>query len=157
MKAGRMDPERRKDEVVDGRGDRLILWLYHRIYNDREVDAGLVMITLGVWIGVFHDPLSAHPWWNEVFSVLPPWLWALALCASGALRMWFSAKRKNALLATAALASSFIFAFLGFLVALVEWRMTVTPIFFMSAYFSIKSHLRIMLALRRQCRPAATE
>lgn len=134
----------------DNPTERLIVWLYHRIYNDREVDAGIMMAALGIWIGAFHGALNTHPWWNEVFSILPPALWAFVLCASGVLRLAFSIKKKSSPLATVALLSSFIFAFLGLLVALVEWRMTVTPIFFLCSYFSVKSHLRIILTLRRQ-------
>lgn len=126
--------------------DRVVTWLFRRIYNDREVDAGILTVCIGLWIGCFSGTLTLHAWWAEVFNVLPPWVWMSMLVSAGGARIILGAlHHQDRKLAAAAGVSSFIFAFMGCLTALIDYRMTVTPIFFWLAFSAIKSHVRIML------------
>lgn len=129
--------------------DRLAGWLSDRIFNDREVDHGLLMIVLGFWLGVFRGELGAAAWWAEVFRVLPAWIWAILLIFLGSARLVLARYERGPRLATAALASCFLLVFLAFLVVLVKWQMTVTPLLTWLAYQAMKSYLRIMLGRRR--------
>jgi len=129
--------------------DRLAAWLGDRIFNDREVDHGLLMVALGLWIGLFRGTLVAAAWWAEVFSVLPAWFWACLLISLGSGRLFLARFDRGARLAAVALMSCFLLAFLGFLVCLVRWQMTVTPLLFWLSYQAAKSHVRLMLNRRR--------
>jgi hypothetical protein len=129
--------------------DRFAAWLGDRIFNDRELDHGCLMVVLGVWLGCFRGELGAAAWWAEVFSVLPAWVWAFLLISLGAARIILARFERGPKLAGAAFASCLLLAFLAFLVMLVRWRMTVTPLLWWLAYQAMKSHLRIMLNRRR--------
>jgi hypothetical protein len=130
--------------------DRFSEWLGDRIFNDRELDHGLLMVVLGVWLGFFRGELGATAWWAEVFSVLPAGVWAVLLISLGAARIILARFERGPKLAGAAFASCLLLSFLAFLVMLVRWRMTVTPILWWLAYQAMKSHLRIMLNRRRK-------
>lgn len=129
--------------------DRFAGWLGDRIFNDREVDHGLLMIVLGFWLGAFRGELGTAAWWAEVFSVLPAWIWAALLITLGTARLVLARAERGPKLAAAALLSCFLLAFLAFLVVLVRWQMTVTPLLAWLSYQAMKSHLRIMLNRRR--------
>lgn len=130
--------------------DRLATWWSRRIYNDREADHGVLMVVLAVWVGVWHQALGATAWWAEVFQALPVAAWVALLGGLGACRVVLAIGHHDGRrLAMTALASCFVFSFLGFLVAIVRWQMSVTPLFFWLAYQAAKSHVRLMVAQRR--------
>jgi TM2 domain-containing membrane protein YozV len=129
--------------------DRVAGWLADRIYNDREADAGLLMVVLGLWIFLFHGTMDTTMWWHEVFTVLPEQAWALLLGTLGAARLILSRFGRGRLLASAAAASCFTLAFLSLITGLVRHQMMVTPLFVWLAYQALKSHLRLMLNRRR--------
>lgn len=136
---------RRVHSTDASRADRVADWLSDRVYNDREADHGALMGALGLWIAFFHANLGGTTWWHEVFSVLPAPIWACVLIGLGLGRVFRPVP-------AAALLSCFTFAFLGLLVALVRWEMTVTPLFFWLSYKAMKSYLRLMQEHRRAVR-----
>jgi hypothetical protein len=105
------------------------------------------MGSLAIWILAFHDALGTSVWWAEVFHVLPFPVWVCLLGGIGAARVYY-AKLGHGLedskkLAIISLISCFLFCFLSFLVGIVRFQMSVTPIFFWLAYQSGKSYLRL--------------
>lgn len=129
-------------------GDHLAGWWSNRIFNDRELDHGILMILLAGWIAAFHDSLGASTWWAEVFHVLPPAIWFVMLGGVGVARIYFSRFGRDRRLASAALVSCALFGFMGFLVGIVRYQMSVTPLFFWLSYQSGKSYLRLIYKAR---------
>lgn len=124
-------------------------WLSDRIFNDRELDHGLLMVLLATWIACFSGTLREASWWSELFHIMPPWRWAGILSVVGTGRIFLSRFGRGKRLATIALVSTFVFGFMGFIVAMTSYQITVTPLFFWLAYQSGKSYLRQTLLMRQ--------
>lgn len=134
-------------------------WWANRIFNDRELDHGILMLLLAIWIALFSNLLSAAAWWAEVFHVLPPAIWVLLLGGIGSARLLLSSTKfghNKKRLATVALISCFLFGFMSFLVGIVRYQMSVTPLFLWLSYQSAKSYLRLSVVSRSH-RPATGE
>lgn len=133
--------------------DRAAVWWTNRIFNDRELDHGILMCLLAIWILAFSDTLRTSTWWNEVFHVMPPAVWVFLLGGVGIARLSLSlsvskAGHKKKKLASAALISCFVFGFMSFLVSIVRYEMSVTPLFMWLSYQSAKSYLRLSVSYR---------
>lgn len=116
-----------------------------RIFNDRELDAALFIAMLGFWMGRFSSEI---PGWHRLFQVVHMGTIASLIFLVGIGRLVCAFLRRPRVSALAALATAFVFLFLGFLLLLTEWRLTMTPVAFFMGYHGFKSYLRISVLLR---------
>ncbi len=117
-----------------------------RIWNDREMDAGILQLAMGIWIVAFHLPQGVLMWWGQLYRFMSPTVWGLAFGMLGLARIIWAITRRAVPLA--ALFSGALFFAFAFDIWYTQWRWLGLPVFLWHGYQSIKSYLRLALIRR---------
>lgn len=111
-----------------------------RIWNDREIDAGIWQVLIGFWLLV-HPFVMKYP--TPIHIDFSPF-WLTILAVLGIFRFFY--KKFDILAPTFALLSSVIlFSFSFDIIYDGHWEWLLTPVFLLQGYQGIKSYLRLSL------------
>lgn len=120
--------------------------LSHRIWNDRELDHGLLQLAIGIWMAVWPAWIPGS---GILFFFLPASLWASLHAAIGVLRMALSPRSEKSYASYVSLASCTVYSLQGLLSLIYQPRAVLSVAFLWLGYQGLKSYLRLAVTARR--------
>lgn len=120
--------------------------LSHRIWNDRELDHGLLQLAIGIWMAVWPTWIPGS---GILFFFLPASLWATLHSTTGILRITLSPRSEKSYASYVALFSCSLYSLQGLLSLLYQPRAVLSAVFLWLGYQGLKSYLRLAVTARR--------